>query len=229
MSFFPFSKLMSKVKVIATKKKPVTKSEWILAYKALEENHETLLKVNESNIKEIARLKENKSPKLFRDQDCQTKNDTEFVEISCTECIFLASCEDELNWHMGEDHDKDYISYFESDYPCSVCDRWCRSGKELNRHMKIYHAKRVKYCCQECNSCDKEVGSKDEVMQNIEKVPVEEMHISQIAQTLQADKLLLCNFCDKQFETRKGLMAHKKKEHIEKVALCWNFSSGVFL
>ena len=53
------------------------------------------------------------------------------------------------------------------------------------------------------------------------------MHISQSAQTLQADRLLLCNFCDKQFETRKSLMAHKKKEHIEKVALCWNFFSGV--
>ena len=43
-------------------------------------------------------------------------------------------------------HDKDFISYFESDYPCSVCDRWCRSQKELNRHMNVFHSKRVKSC-----------------------------------------------------------------------------------
>ena len=55
------------------------------------------MKENERNIKEIARLKDEKSPKNVKDQDCQIKNNTNFVEISCTECIFLASCEDELN------------------------------------------------------------------------------------------------------------------------------------
>ena len=80
----------SKVEVIETKKKPLTKSEWILEYKALEEKHETLLKENDSNIREIARLKEEKSPKLFRDQDFQTKAHSDYVEISCTVCIFLA-------------------------------------------------------------------------------------------------------------------------------------------
>ena len=71
--------------------------------------------------------------------------------------FFLASSEDELNYHMGEEHDKDFISYFETDFPCSVCDRWCRSEKELNRHMKIYHCKRVKFCSYDCKSCDEDV------------------------------------------------------------------------
>jgi hypothetical protein len=87
----------SKVKVIESKKKPLTKNELMVKYKALEEMHEVLVKENESNRKEIARLKEEKSPKNVKDQDCQTKNNTDFVEISCTECIFLASSEDELN------------------------------------------------------------------------------------------------------------------------------------
>ena len=52
--------------------------------------------------------------------------------------------------------------------------------------------------------------------------PVEEMNISQSVQTHD-----LCNFCDQKFETRKHLMVHKKSEHIDKVALCWNFSAGV--
>ena len=49
-----------------------------------------------------------------------TFSNSKYVEISCTECIFLASCEDELNYHMGEEHARDFISYFESDFPCRL-------------------------------------------------------------------------------------------------------------
>ena len=120
----------SKVQVRETKKKPLTKNEILLEFQALEVKHANLVKENERNVQEIARLKKQKSPTLSKDQECQTKAEGEYVEISCTECIFLASCEDELNWPMGEDHGKDYISYLESDYPCSVCDRWCKN--EMN-------------------------------------------------------------------------------------------------
>ena len=125
---------------------------------------------------------------------------------------------------MGEDHGKDYISYFESDYPCSVCDRWCKNENELNRHMKVYHSKRVKYCGLECNNCDENLGDKDELMKYNEKEHVESMNISQNAH--QGESLVSCNICDEKFETRRILMVHKKKEHIEKVAVCWNISSG---
>ena len=74
----------SKVKVIESKKKPLTKNELMVKYKALEEKHETLLNKDNSNLTEIARLKKEKSPKVFKAQDCQTKADTEYVEISCT-------------------------------------------------------------------------------------------------------------------------------------------------
>ena len=62
----------SKVKVIETKKKPLTKSELMLKYKALEENFETLVKENEANLQEIGRLKEQQSQKLSKDQESQT-------------------------------------------------------------------------------------------------------------------------------------------------------------
>ena len=71
-------------------------------FKAVEENFETLVKENEANLQEIARLKKKQSQKLSKDQESQTKAEGNFVEILCTECIFLASLEDELNWHMGE-------------------------------------------------------------------------------------------------------------------------------
>ena len=87
----------SKVQVRETKKKPSTKNEIMIEYKALEVKHANLVKENERNVQEIARLKKQKSPTLSKDQECQTKAEGEYVEISCTECIFLASCEDELN------------------------------------------------------------------------------------------------------------------------------------
>ena len=118
-------------------------------------------KENENNMQRIKVLEMQLTPTVSKSQECQTKNETEYVEIACTECIFLASCEDELNYHMGEEHDKDFISYFESDFPCSVCDRWCRTEKELTRHTKIFHNKRVKNCTFECVSCEEELENKN--------------------------------------------------------------------
>ena len=42
----------------------------------------------------------------------------------------------------------------------------------------------------------------------------------------QTDSQIGCNFCGEKFETQRMLMEHKKRVHIEKVALCWNFSAG---
>ena len=51
-------------------------------------------------------------------------------------------------------------------------------------------------------------------------------HVS-IHQSLhQNDNQIGCNFCGENFETRRILMEHKKRVHLEKVALCWNFSAG---
>ena len=97
----------------------------MLEFKGLEKKYDELLTEKDNLLKKIAALeKVGKEKVTSAEQECQTKPDSKYVEISCTECIFLASCEDELNYHMGEEHDKDFISYFESDFPCSVCDRW---------------------------------------------------------------------------------------------------------
>ena len=95
---------------------------------------------------------------------------------------------------MGEEHDKDFISYFESDFPCSVCDRWCRTEKELTRHTKIFHNKRVKNCTFECVSCEEELENKNK---NGE-------HISSGTENM------CCSFCQRIFNDKKELMKHKK-------------------
>ena len=67
---------------------------------------------------------------------------------------------------MGEQHGYYYISYFDSDYPCSVYNQWCKSEKELKRHINIYHGKIVKLCHFECNFCDENVGTKDKFLKS---------------------------------------------------------------
>ena len=39
-------------------------------------------------------------------------------------------------------------------------------------------------------------------------------------------KIMSCNICDKHFENIKDLMTHKKKQHCDRVAMCWKFASG---
>ena len=133
----------TRIPIVDRKKKPLTKSELMTEFKALEKKHEELLVENVKLRGKLALFEKGDAKTVATvEQACQTKPDSQYVEISCTECIFLASCEDELNYHMGEEHNKDFISYFETDFPCSVCDRWCKSEKDLNHHMKIYHGKK---------------------------------------------------------------------------------------
>ena len=216
-----------KVKIVERKKKPLTKTELLAEYNALEKKYEEVIEEKDILLKKLAVFENLETKKVHtNDQVCQTKPDSKYVEISCTECIFLASSEDELNYHMGEEHDKDFISYFETDFPCSVCDRWCRSEKELNRHMKIYHCKRVKFCSYDCKSCDENVvDGKTPHVGNVQDMEINES-VNKTNPQKDGKSRIGCNFCDKFFKSRNQLMIHKKQEHTEKVSVCWNFLHG---
>ena len=208
------------IPIIDRKKKPLTKNELMTEYKALEKKHEELQVENEKLREKLAVLEKGGTRSIATvEQECQTKPDSKYVEISCTECIFIASCEDELNYHMGDEHNKDFISYFETDYPCSVCDRWCRSQKDLNHHMKIYHGKRVKFCSIECKPCDRIIG-KDEN----ERERKDSMDMS--IEVQESKHTYTCSICKENFKSKSELMKHRKKEHLEKVKICWNFESS---
>ena len=40
------------------------------------------------------------------------------------------------------------------------------------------------------------------------------------------DNSMKCDFCEELFMNRQDLMFHNKKEHEEKVQICWNFKKG---
>ena len=44
----------------------------------------------------------------------------EDIRIPCNSCIYHATCEEELNWHMEEAHDLSSYSYFDKDFYCEI-------------------------------------------------------------------------------------------------------------
>ena len=123
------------------KKKPLTKSEIIINYKALEENYENIVKENERNLLKIAMLEQQKITKLSREQESQTKAEGKYVEISCIECIFLASYTFSVRVELFS-------------LGCNFCDEDFRNKDEL---MKTKSSKQTQTetdlvsKCEECN------------------------------------------------------------------------------
>ena len=94
-------------KIAVLKRKVPLKAELNIQLKDLQLKFQCLEEENKTLKKEIEELKSKRTDKILDNQETQTK--AEFTEIACIECIFVASCEEELNFHMGEEHDKDYI------------------------------------------------------------------------------------------------------------------------
>ena len=65
------------------------------------------------------------------------KTYTHEIQICCNICIYVATCEEELNWHMGEDHDLSSNSYFDKDFYCEICSKRCSEEIDLENHMQI--------------------------------------------------------------------------------------------
>jgi hypothetical protein len=94
---------------------------------------------------------------------------------------------------MDDAHDINTDLQYETDFPCDICAKWCRTEADLT-----YHLKRHAY---------KSLPSESQTLNN-------------------GNVMLSCNFCERRFTTNKELMVHKKKEHSEKVKICWNYSTG---
>ena len=128
-------------------------------------------------------------------QSCQTFFDD--ILISCNLCIFVATCEEELNYHMYDGHDLSDDSHFDRVDYCKICRRWCNNENELKIHMEEHQV--VKVCSRTTNqNYDSESNS----------------------------TLFNCNFCEETFGSTRNLMTHKKKHHEHKLAPCRNFSAG---
>ena len=79
--------------------------------KTLQEKYDNLIEENKKNVALIAELKEElaelaaaKNPtKGTESKETQTKS--EFQDYPCNECVYSASCMEELDWHFENYHD----------------------------------------------------------------------------------------------------------------------------
>ena len=150
--------------------------------KVMIEKHDDLDQLNKKKIKIIKTLKDKiillqqqQTPGLNYEKltsECQTFQ--EQIQILCNLCLYIATCEEQLNWHMGEDHDLSSDSYFDTDYPCDICGKWSRSGADLVNHLKK-HEENNKDNTFGCNLCSDSFREKNSLMihkKNIHKEKV---------------------------------------------------------
>ena len=85
---------------------------------SLEEEMKKMAETIEALEDKVAHKNDKRESKVCISSQVQTYSET--TQVPCNICIFVATCEEELNWHMGEEHNLPTDSYFDSDYPCDI-------------------------------------------------------------------------------------------------------------
>ena len=97
---------------------------YLATIKELEEKENKKLQKIETLVNRLTNIHKPKTSTTSADTRTSAYDD-DSVLISCNLFIYAATCEEKLTWHMGEDHGKD-TNYFDSDFPCDICRKWCR-------------------------------------------------------------------------------------------------------
>ena len=127
-----------------------------MEFDILKKKHEALLIQNKSNLETIAALKkrntelekeaskkQEKISKPSKSKECQTMS--EKIVFPCKNCIYQATCEDELKWHLEEEHE--FSDLYERFYIiCKYCDHKTNAEYELKTHIKRTHPEKLNVC-----------------------------------------------------------------------------------
>ena len=132
-------------KTVSYKKNPL-KSEVIDQLKNLQTKYDALEIEYANSIKTIQKLEVNakliqKSSNVKATKEAQTYCDD--ILICCNECLFTATCEEELNHHMWTEADDPEESKFEKDFFCKICRKSCKTVGNIKKHMTKHHTNKV--------------------------------------------------------------------------------------
>ena len=230
-------------------KKSPSEDTFKLQLKTLQDKIDDLEKEKvtaEAAIKDLrSKLKVATSPKSSMDLETQTSVDPGDSEsqIPCRICIYVATCEEQLNWHMDDEHDIQTDLYYETDFPCDICGKFCRTEEDLTYHLKKHEFE--SHSCEpqpvrnenvilECNFCAKKFETKKELMvhkkkEHREKVKVCWNYSSGKCEFVENDCWFLhtntsseidCNFCGKVFLNIDQLLNHKKNDYSFSIQQC---------
>ena len=167
-------------KRIVTENKPPLKSELVAQLKALQKEHDTLEHEHENNLCNFRNLEEkvSKLPKLSLDtRSVGTQTFSTEIRICCNICIYVATCEEELNWHMGESHDQPDDSYFDKDFYCDICSKWFDQESDMIDHRKQHHVVNTDSDRLNCNFCEEKFSTKKHLMKHKKTMHMEKVSI----------------------------------------------------
>ena len=89
------------------------------AISILEDKEKKYLETIKSLEDSVENLRRETSPKAKSDFQTQTSLDPA-LQIPYRICLHVATCEEELNWHMDDEHDMQTDMYFETDFLCET-------------------------------------------------------------------------------------------------------------
>jgi hypothetical protein len=158
----------NKISMVSGKKPPI-KSDLLVQVKALQKENDDLKAEKVKNVITIKNLEakvllQNPTPAMS-----STGSQTYYkeIQICCNVCIYVAKCEEELNWHVGYEHDQTDDSYFDKDFYCDICSRWFEQEDEMKQHRSD-HLKQLGVSIENetlsCNFCDETFQTKHRLM-----------------------------------------------------------------
>ena len=164
-------------------------------------------------------------------------------QYNCTKCAFIGTTKIQLNNHTKLKHLSKDLKDKEEQYNCTKCAYQGTTKIELNKHLDLKHS--VKGFETEdvfrCKNCGEQFSGKWNLM-NHRKIK----HSSTVAQCRNniagncsfSSKMcwwnhddiqngdpgsIQCFVCDESFESKKGMMIHRKAYHRSFVRTCTNF------
>ena len=132
-------------------------------------------------------------------------------EYNCTGCCFQGTSEKELDNHIT----------FKHRIVCRNCGEKLLTKTDLMYHRKNKHLETVAFCKNKLEDKCKFDSAKcwwRHTEETQAKDHVEKQHI--IAETIK------CYLCQTQFESKRAMMIHRKKEHISAVKICNKFQEN---
>ena len=150
---------------------------------------------------------------------------------------------------MSEEHEVSSDLYFDTDFPCDICGKQCRTESDLEFHQKKHEASfksadipfskdgGVENVCELCTEIfqTKRMLMQHKKVHHKDKVNVCWNFSSEFGYNLcwflhrcgseRSKKENKCNICEKVFENKGDFMLHKKSEHAEIVQMCTNINS----
>jgi hypothetical protein len=239
----------TRVKTV-TEKKPPLKLELIEQLKVLQKDHDILKLEHKKNLCIMRSLRDelSKQPKSqvgVSSIGSQTFYDE--IKISCNFCIYVATCKEELHWHMEQEHDdQSGESHFDKEFYCDICSRWFDTELEMVNHRKD-HQKTLHVNSDKlyCNFCEETFVKKKDLMKHKKNIHTDKVSIcwkfatgtcdygdqncwfSHIRSKNNLETVnFKCNSWEKVFKFQSELLRHKKQEHTNLVPICRNSKNG---